>query len=227
MPPNLGTLGGNGAAIPQMRFQYLDAPEVEILDLLPGLNRCSFCGNDRRCFSLERATVPDDVHGPFGCEDCLRGGRFGFCHDTEVGYLTEEGLTSEIEHAPLTPSRVFVAGVGGELSEKLLEPQPLPRPKLPPESLEGLRRTPRFSTWNEVTWLVHCADFMLYLGTWEPPKVASQAGEFGASPESLFAEMVDLEYRWLWRKDAREFGFAFHVFRCTKCERLQGIPDFD
>ncbi len=211
-----------------MKFQYLDAREEEILGLVKGTRGCGICGSENRCFSLKRAFLASGVpEAELGCVDCLRAGRFGFCHDTVVGFLDQHDLMWELDDEPMTPGRVFVGGAGGAVSEVAQVPEPLPRPQVSQASLEGLRRTPRFSTWNEVPWHVHCSDFMVYLGTWQPPEVQSLGEKQGLTAQAAFVDMVDLDYRDMWLEGAQEFGFAFHVFRCSSCTKHVGFPDFD
>ena len=40
-----------------MEFRYFHAPEIDMSGLLLGLHICSLCGQQRQCFSLDRANA--------------------------------------------------------------------------------------------------------------------------------------------------------------------------
>jgi len=208
-----------------VHIRYFEAPESEMLGLLAGQHRCDICGQVARCFDLQRALTPEKLApAALGCIACLQEGRFGFFHSTDVGDLTEDGLTW-YGHPPMTRPRVFVGSSDG-LTVHAAEVRPVPMPALPASAIEELRRTPDFPTWNEVSWPVHCDDFMVFLGSWQPADVAAKAQAVGMDARDLFANMVEREERVLWQEEG-EWGMNFVVFRCTKCPQHRGIPDFD
>lgn len=144
------------------------------MGLLPYIRTCSLCGQPGRCLDLTHLAVgelpEEERRGQIGCLDCLRRGRFGFAHDTEVGYLTKEGLETYDEPAD-EPRRVFVvAGDGEAVAEDIPLISP-PQPQISEEAIAELRRTPSFSTWQDIPWAVHCDDFMAYLEHKESPSV--------------------------------------------------------
>lgn len=94
------------------------------------------------------------------------------------------------------------------------------------EAIAELRRTPGFSTWQEVVWPVHCDDFMAYLGIWGPEEFT------GAAPEGegrqLFLEMVDSAFHPDWPAESGpRFGQNFVAFQCLHCQTRTGIWDSD
>ncbi len=205
-------------------FRYFKGPESEMRGLLPGLRQCSLCGSSGRCFDLERAMSPERL-GPRGCVDCLRSGRFGFFHVTDAGYLTDDGLTW-FGDPPRGPARVFISSAAG-LAEEVQVPRPLVVPTPTPAAVEELRRTPNFPTCNEVPWPVHCGDFMIYLGPWQPADVAAAADRAGLAPDAFYAAMVEPDFRDLWPPAGTEWGMHFPVFTCTGCMQYRGIVDLD
>lgn len=209
-----------------MRFRYFEAPEAEMLHLLPGVCRCDICGRKGRCFSLDRALSLVPPGASLGCIECLQTGRFGFFHTTEVGYLDASGLTWYGEE-PKSAARVFVAGPSGDVAQVRREPISLAPEPPPAGAIEELRRTPDFPTWNEVAWPVHCSDFMVYLGTWQPKDITAAATERSQSPQALFSSMLKEDHGALWRGDTEEWGLTFHAFRCTSCFGLRGVVDLD
>jgi hypothetical protein len=208
-----------------MTFRYFEAPESEIAHLFGGIRKCDLCGRGDKCFDLRHALNGKSFSPAVaGCVSCLSAGRFGFFHCTEVGYLDDTGLTWFGE-PPMTLSRVFVASSQGVTETPLAsKPGPLENPSL--EAVEELRRTPTFPSWNEVWWPVHCRDFMVFLGPWQPSDIASHALDKGISPKELFESMVDPDHHQLWIREGH-WAFNFFVFRCTNCHKLRAIIDID
>lgn len=75
-----------------------------------GDERCFFCGREQRCFNLYFLICPGlsdhDKSTGFGCFDCLLNGKFEFSHDTEIGFLDENGLTHFYNHNKEPPQKV-------------------------------------------------------------------------------------------------------------------------
>jgi uncharacterized protein CbrC (UPF0167 family) len=195
--------------------------------LLPGVRRCDLCGADGRCFNLQEAIGGRTREGAAGCVACLQAGRFGFFHITDAGYLDQNGLTWYDDDEPEEPGRTFVVAPGGGA-----EPVPATRPArkqvtVAPSAVDELRRTPGFPTWNEVAWPLHCCDFMVYLGTWQPRDVRAAAVARGRQARDIFMEMTDAADQRLWSDGAEEWGVTFHAFRCASCGALRGAIDLD
>ena len=208
-------------------FKYFEAPESEMVGLLPDVRRCGICGTEGRCFDLQRAIRESGVAASAGCVACLRTGRFGFFHITEIGYLDEGGITWYSDDEPEGHARIFAVDSAGTAAPIPTQVGASTRVTVSPEAIDDLRRTPDFPTWNEVAWPVHCSDFMVYLGTWQPPDVRAAAGARQHEPRDLFAEMTDAAEDRLWSDDAQQWAFAFHVFRCGSCSVLRGAVDLD
>ena len=206
-------------------FRYFEAPESDMTDLLPGLQRCDLCGSEGRCFDLDNAVIR--AGEGVGCVDCLHAGRFGFFHVTEAGYLDENGLKRYDDDQVEEPKRTFVVAPEGGAA-------PVPRPlevrqhvTVAPSAVEELLRTPAFPTWNEVSWPLHCNDFMVYLGTWQPRDIRLAAASRGRLPREVFVDMTDPSNDRLLPDDAEEWGLTLHAFRCTACGELRGAIDLD
>jgi len=210
-----------------LKFRYFRAPESE-MGFLPGNRTCSLCGQSGRCFPLDGVNISElseeERRGKIGCYDCLRQDRFGFSHDTEVGLITEDGLL-HFDELDDTPKRVFVVATDGEAvadSAPLVHPPP---PHVSEEAVAELRRTPGFSTWQEVTWPVHCNDFMAYLGIWGPEDFAEALPGAG---RQLFFEMVDPFFHSHWLEDkGPRFGQNFVAFQCLHCQTRTATYDID
>ncbi len=193
-----------------MHFRYFAAPIEEIFDLCQTERACSLCGGDGPCFELRFATcltVSDrQKKDAVGCYVCLREGRFEFCHDTELGLVDENGL-SDVCEDNMPPPDGFAEG-----------------------ALAELRRTPQFISWQQACWLVHCNDFMEYLGIWEPDDFYENADD--GDGRALFREMTDPGDWHIWDESLRADGerleswdASYYVFRCLHCSKLRGNWD--
>ena len=188
--------------------------------LLPGLRVCSLCGQTGRCFDLGftvgTGLSEKERAGKVGCLDCLRQDRFGFSHDTEV----------ELFMPDASPKQIFVVSGSGETataSTPLIYP---PQPQVLDEAIAELRRTPKFSTFQDIPWLVHHDDFMAYLGIWGPKDVTTVSSPDTA--REVFLEMVDRDGRALWPEGKEPlFGDNLVAFQCLHCQTYRGILDFD
>ncbi len=155
-----------------MEFRYFRGPEDD-MGLLPYIRTCSLCGQPGQCFSLDNVTSrelsEEERQGKVGCYDCLRRDRFGFAHDTEVGIITEDGLLA-FDEPEDEPRRVFVVAGDGTVADNMPLVNP-PQPRVSDEAVAELRRTPSFSSWQDISWPVHCDDFMAYLEHTDQPSV--------------------------------------------------------
>lgn len=188
-----------------MHFPYFNGPENDMA-MYAGRAQCDLCGTEAPAFSLEYAicpALPEHLReGKAGCIDCLERGRFEFRHDTEIGILDEHGLHRAHSDAP------------APLNE---------------EALIGLRRTPQIATWQQELWLTHCADFMVYEGTWAPSDFYANAPD--GDGRALFLRMTT-EGAHLWdesipagQEKLEEWHATYYVFRCRHCGTLRGNWD--
>ena len=215
---------------PTMGFRYFRAPEADMVGLLPGNLLCDICGVEGRCFDMDRAIRVDARASAAsrGCAACLRLGLFGFFHITEVGYLDESGLTTYQDEEQSAVVRVFAVDESGSaMGETKPRPPAPPGPTVGEAAIDELRRTPDFSTWNEVGWGVHCDDFMAYLGVWGPSDF--EKARSGVQGRTLFLDSIDREHAELWPDgdDAPEWGaLCIHVFECLGCGTLRAVADY-
>lgn len=138
---------------------------------------------------------------------CLREGRFGFCHDTEAGIVAPR--------APIAGAEYCKRGVPDSFSQN---------------AVEELLRTPPFPAWQPIRWLVHCDDFMVYIGEWEPDDFRRHAP--GGDGRALFLEMSDwnsaehARNQWPAGETFPEGWFiGYYAFRCRHCGKLRGYFD--
>ncbi|WP_421977451.1 CbrC family protein [Roseivirga seohaensis] len=192
-----------------MDFKYFKGPWDEMSGYLLDKCKCAICQTpDLDCFLLDYSITKEfdeeEIEGKAGCFDCLRKGKFEFWHDTEFGFLDENGLSKVYSHNLANP------------------------PLLKDDQLIELRRTPQIVTWQQELWLTHCNDFMVYIGTWEPVDFQNRSNGNG---RDLFLEMTD-EGKNLW-DDCLEEGenypeywhATYYVFQCLHCGKHKGNWD--
>lgn len=191
-------------------FRYFRAEFYHMDNFTYEKSKCSLCGENRYCFYLEYSICADiskeDLAHLIGCFNCLQKGRFLFWHDTEIGCLDENGLRSQyLNHKspPLSLSK---------------------------ESLHALMCTPRIIASQQELWLVHCDDFMAYIGNWQPSDFNEHA--VNGNGRDLFMEMTDEDLNNLWDDsmgDGEEFpeywDAEYYVFQCLHCGKLRGNWD--
>ncbi|HRR08469.1 MAG TPA: CbrC family protein [Rhodothermales bacterium] len=185
-------------------FPYFAAPEEDIAFRVN--HQCYFCGEWKPCFMVFPL-----LHS--GCMTCLLEDAFGFDHDSEWGYLTEDGFTRDYRTYQLPP-----AGFA-------------------PHAFQSLRRTPPFAAWHDATWLVHCNDFMHYTGR----KVLRDFLEEGGS--LLGAKELFIQQTWMERLSESadviwdrllghpetttdHWDIRYYAFTCTHCGIVRGYFDF-
>lgn len=193
-----------------MNFHYFRGPSQDMDHYEPDEGLCAFCGALGPGFRLDGAICKDlpeeEQVEAIGCPSCLRSGRFGFWHETEVGSLDETGLIARGPHHP-PPSGSF-----------------------PISALAELRRTPPIACHRQELWLVHCYDFMAYLGTWRPEEFAAHDPDRDGG--RLFREMTEPAKQHLWNEQRPPSDSApgswdatYYAFRCLHCGKLRGYWD--
>jgi hypothetical protein len=199
-------------------FTYFRGPQSEMFELTRVDVPCALCGLVGRCFALDSTHCPelhprprgmDRRGGKYGCFDCLRVGRFEFWHDTEVGFLSEDGLEPSRSHSqPVTSA-------------------------LPEAAIVELRRTPQYKSCQQELWLVHCNDFMGYEGAWEPTDFHRNAAD--GDGRALFMQMAP-DYADMWDGAVEKvpgentptgWGDAgCYAFQCLHCSERRAHCDW-
>ena len=148
------------------------------------------------CKIVDTSNGQEKTEEGTGCYECLLKGKFGFFHVTELGYIDSEGLTPYFDEDVET--RIFVANQEGEVTEKESERTTHDAQTVSNESIAELRKTPSFSSWQEIDWGVHCNDFMTYKGHWQPIDFVENSPT--KNGKKLFLEIVDFDYYELWQR---------------------------
>jgi uncharacterized protein CbrC (UPF0167 family) len=141
------------------------------------------------------------------CLDCLQKSDFKFIHDSEFGVVTVENQPFELsdEH-----------NIKKHVSD---------------DRIEALCRTPNFTNIQGGVWQIHCHDFMVFIGIWEPADFTEKSPD--KNGKSLFLEMTEETYNHLW--DSCELADAetkncwedvfYYAFECKHCGKLKGYWD--
>jgi hypothetical protein len=158
------------------------------------------------------------------CYDCLRGGRAGIGHETELGSVdlghALRGLThfARPEIARREGLETTVLQTYGDGSQSI-------GVRLPRDLLIEMSRTPRHMALQREYWPYHCKGFMAYLGRWQQAEFDKQSpGQgrewFGAhiSPEEPWEDM------WEWLEG--DVGRSY-VYQCQSCGRHRVFVDSD
>lgn len=210
-----------------MEFRCFKGPEADMADLLEGEKTCSICNQRGRCFDLGSSICSpwkeEAREGKYGCYQCLHDGRFGFPHDTEVGFfLDESGLRSW--NSPTEERRIFTVAPSGEVVGEDQFQSKTNQKLIRDGAVEELRNTPNIITWNEISWPVCCRDFMVYLGNWAPKDFTEHAPD--RDGKRLFLEIIETEYHRIWPSDIqKEWSICCYVFQCLHCKSLRGIVE--
>jgi uncharacterized protein CbrC (UPF0167 family) len=200
------------------QFRYFLAPEAEVFgysDKQP----CIHCGQVAPATALKT----DEPENPteFCCLECLSAGRSLVEHETELGFAGE----SEFSQFDLASLEMVAVELPAAFSV---------------ESLSELSRTPDFKSHQGREYLVHCNDFMRYLGRWEPEDFADTIGESGRETYLAMAdgdpqlwdetekEKKEAGRRWpLYRESRWAFGSWCYVFECLHCGKRRCSWDCD
>lgn len=148
-----------------------------------------------------------------GCVACLLEGAFGFDHDSEWGYLTNDGFTRDYRTYEALPQ---------DFSE---------------EAFQAIRRTPPFAAWHDATWLIHCNDFMHYTGRWLLKDFLAEGGSLeGAKAifvQQTWMDRIDDHAEAVWERllahpetTPEHWDIRYYTFTCTHCGAKRGYFDF-
>lgn len=162
--------------------------------------RCSWCGTE----TTECLPIPENR---YGCLDCLAQGKFLCWHETEIGRVE-----------------------AGKLWRFSMEELAYREIDSPPAAVLALSRTPRFRCHQESTFLVHCQDFMRYVGRWRPEDFGSTNDasdareryvEMAGHPQlwdETMAERAKYGEDWpLFLQTGWAYGSRCYVFQCQQC----------
>jgi uncharacterized protein CbrC (UPF0167 family) len=155
------------------------------------------------------------------CLACLLEKRYAFEQRVEGGYLTKDGVMTESDKYPYLKTSSDYAEVLLPKEEKLIS--------MEVSKIKDLMHTPPFRAWQGATWLIHCNDFMTYIGTWNHDDFIQKSSDGNA--KDYFDRIVDN-----WNGDDfydKQFGpdksdhaeSIFYAFECQHCKTYRGYVE--
>jgi Uncharacterised protein family (UPF0167) len=187
-------------------------------DEKPEATRCG------RCAALRDWPTHRNRENIAVCYGCLRGGRAGIAHETEVGDL-------DLAHAVLglaNRGRPEVAQrhkLETTVLETYSDGSQTIGVRLPKALLMEMLRTPRHIALQREYWPFHCNGFMTYLGRWQQDDFENQAPGRG---RDWFGEHMAPEEPWedMWEWLPEEVGLSY-VYQCQVCAQYRVFVDCD
>ena len=193
-------------------FKYFKAPFEDVYRF-SDQHPCVHCGEVAPATQVEMGE--GDTPDKYCCLKCLSDGKSPERHETEFGYV-EDGLICNFDI-------------------DLMESVPVDLPSgFHVENLDELSKTPQIESHQGQAFLVHCNDFMCFIGRWEPGDFEN-AGD-GSAREN-YIQMADQDPQ-LWEATESEkakygekwpayinskwaYGSWCYVFKCVHCGTLR------
>lgn len=182
---------------------YFSASAPDLVNFKYGKDNCPVCKETKSKFIIP----------PFGeyskiCLDCLLITDIKFSHDSEHGPVISENLPPD-----------FLEEIG-DIKKHINE-----------NYIKELLRTPEFSNIQGCRWMIHCNDFMIFRGIWEPIDFTENSTD--RNGKKLFIEMTDKDYIHLWddcelAENEQEYSWEdvqYYAFECRHCGKLRGYWD--
>jgi hypothetical protein len=190
-------------------FRYFRAELKRIRGLGKSKQRCDLCAAEDWCIDIRR---DEDLKGKRGCLGCLHARRFSVYHGTERDYVLNQ-LMRDVDLSDLKPDEKGRTVIPDDRA-----PQMPAGFRIPKEAESEFCHTPDFLSWQEPQWLVHCDDFMAYLGPIYPDEYKEYTST--ESVTEFFNRCTDNQYpHYAPQKESDEYGMAhFHLFECLHCK---------
>ncbi|OJJ16442.1 hypothetical protein BKI52_34720 [marine bacterium AO1-C] len=184
---------------------------------------CSFCNqNDSPIIELDDTlsiitTSSESLTNV--CLNCLYEKKYAFEQQAEGGYLIKDSILTESEKYP------YLKKSSDYASDLLPKEQALLA--MDKSKIDELKRTPPFRAWQGAIWLVHCNDFMTFVGTWEHEDFIKHSPDGKA--QKFFEEICDngddlYESQFGPQKSAHA-ECTFYAFECIHCKQYRGYID--
>ncbi len=209
-----------------MNLKYFNAPISETpFELSNDIGSCSICkkNNSLRLEldgSIEIIPQTSELI-EIVCIECLNEQKYGFEHQVEGGFLTKEGVLIKSKKYEYLKNNTDYFSVLQPKEQKLLA--------IEKSKLEDLIHTPPFNAFQGAIWLIHCNDFMKFIGNWEHDDFVKHSPN--NNPKEFFNEIVDN-----WNGDDfydEQFGTnkseyaesIFYAFECLHCKQKRGYVE--
>ncbi|WP_064966192.1 CbrC family protein [Tenacibaculum ovolyticum] len=210
-----------------IHFKYFESPiEESIFDTNDEKHNCSFCEkSDFPIAELDDSITIianeniDNVENV--CLKCLQDKKYGFVQEIEHDALvTKEGMIIKADHSSHTKESTYYTSYILPIEKQL---DAIDKSK----SLE-LIHTPPFRAWQGAKWLVHCNDFMKYIGTWQHEDFLKNAPDSNAEDyyENICLYGGDDLYESQFGPNKSEYAnCTFYAFECLTCKEKRGYID--
>lgn len=207
-------------------LRYFNAPISETpFELSSDIPHCSICKKDSSPRLQLNGSIEIIYEGSEAietvCLDCLNDRKYGFEHQVEGGFLTKDGI--------LTESEKYEYLKNSDDYSLILEPKEQNLLKIEQAKVDDLAHTAPFNAFQGALWLVHCNDFMKFIGTWQHDDFVQHAPN--GDPKEFFDDIVDN-----WNGDdfydkqfgpnkSEHAGSVFYAFECLHCKQHRGYVE--
>jgi uncharacterized protein CbrC (UPF0167 family) len=187
-------------------------------------NRCFFCGSsnspvaETESFQIIADNSDQVTHV---CLSCLFEKKYAIEKHVEGGYLTGDGILLESDKYEYEKKASDYAA-NLQKKEEILK-------NLDDSKITELLHTPAFRAWQGDIWLVHCNDFMTFIGTWYHDDFVKNSPDGDAKK---FFDTINDNYNGDDFYD-KQFGpnkseyaeASFYAFQCLHCREFRGYCD--
>ena len=209
-----------------IKLKYIETPlEESVYDYSQEDKDCFFCGKTKSPIleldgSLDIISDKNIDDAKTVCLKCLYNKTYGFEQQVEYGLLTEQGLQLESDKNPDSKASDYYKSYISPIENQLLN--------MESSKFIELRHTPPFRAWQGAKWLVHCNDFMKFIGVWEHEDFVKHAPDNNAKGfyENICLYGGDGLYKDQFGPNKSEYASCtFYAFECITCKQKKGYID--
>lgn len=160
-------------------------------------------------------------HATHVCLNCLFEKRYAIEKQVEGGYLTKDKILLESDKYKYLKESHDYKNVLYKKEEVLKN--------IDSSKIIELKHTPSFRVWQGDTWLIHCNDFMTFIGTWFHEDFVKYSPEH--DPKKFYSMiddncMGDEFYDEQFGPEKSEYAEStFYAFQCLHCNQYRGYCD--
>jgi len=211
-------------------FPYMECKRLNVMVLESDPVICQICGNEALSFELNHWKVSDIVEYDQAVNPPRQNIEDVDDDDYEVDDEDREPFYGCVECLAAQKFN-FVHDTEFGLLRRATQPNA----QLSQAMIDGMLRTPRYSSCYGAHCETHCGDFMTYVGQWHPMDFVNAAPD--GNGKALFANVISepgsvmLHYK-LERYPAHptpedKWAFPVHVFRCRHCGAIRAYDELD
>lgn len=208
------------------KLKYFEtAIEESVFDSCSEGVDCFFCGENKSpMMELDGSlTIISDKNiddAKNGCLKCLQQKKYGFEQEVEYGLLTKDGLVLESDKDSDAKESVYYTSYIVPVEKQLLS--------MEASKYQELMHTPPFRAWQGAKWLVHCNDFMKFIGTWAHEDFVKHSPDGDAKTfyDRICLYGGDDLYDDQFGPNKSEYAeCTFYAFECPTCKQKRGYID--